>query len=115
MSIIITDVPDARFGVMCESYFEMFIKLVHQASEELICILLFSDIQLLVPHLKDLQQQHKLGVITCLAGLRSVRAILCCYGVIEQDTGEHTMCAARYLPEVLGDVVLQFALHQMSK
>lgn len=37
-------------------YLEMFVKLVHQAGEELISILLFSYIQLLVPHLKDLQQ-----------------------------------------------------------
>lgn len=34
----------------------MFIKLVHQAGEELICILLFSYIQLFVPHLEDLQE-----------------------------------------------------------
>lgn len=36
-------------------YFEMFIKLVYQAGEELISVLLFSYIQLLVPHLEDLQ------------------------------------------------------------
>lgn len=36
-------------------YFEVFIKLVHQASEELVSILLFSYIQLFVPHLEDLQ------------------------------------------------------------
>lgn len=39
-----------------EFYLEMFIELVHQAGEELICILLFSYIQLFVPHLEDLQE-----------------------------------------------------------
>lgn len=40
---------------VCVFYLEMFIKLVHQACEELICILLFPHIQLLVPHLEDLE------------------------------------------------------------
>lgn len=34
----------------------MFIKLVHQAGEKLVSILLFSDVELPVPHFKDLQQ-----------------------------------------------------------
>lgn len=36
-------------------YLQIFIQLIHQASEELISILLFSYIQLPVPHLKNLQ------------------------------------------------------------
>lgn len=45
---------------VCEFYLEMFVKLIHQAGEELISILLFSYIQLLVPHLEDLQQTQQI-------------------------------------------------------
>lgn len=44
--------------MMCDPYLEMFVQLVHQAGEKLVSILLLSDIQLLVPHLKDLQTVH---------------------------------------------------------
>ena len=39
-----------------EFYLEMFVQLIHQASEELISVLLLSYVQLPVPHLEDLQQ-----------------------------------------------------------
>lgn len=56
-------------GVVCESYLQMFIKLVYQAGEELISILLFSYIQLLVPHLEDLQQTNILAYLLLTVGL----------------------------------------------
>lgn len=40
------------------NYLQMLVKLVHQAGEELVGVLLFSDIQLLVPHLENLQHDR---------------------------------------------------------
>lgn len=40
------------------NYFQMLVKLVHQAGEELVSVLLFSDVQLLVPHLENLQHER---------------------------------------------------------
>lgn len=46
------------------NYFQMLVKLVHQAGEELVGVLLFSDIQLLVPHLENLQHETKKHIHT---------------------------------------------------
>lgn len=42
------------------NYFQMLVKLVHQAGEELVGVLLLSDIQLLVPHLENLQHEKNI-------------------------------------------------------
>ena len=39
-------------------YLEILIHLIDEASEELICILLLSHIELLVPHLEDLHSKN---------------------------------------------------------
>ena len=39
-----------------EGHLEMLVQLVHQAGEELVGVLLLPNVQLLVPHLEDLQQ-----------------------------------------------------------
>lgn len=86
-------------------YLQIFIQLIHQASEELISILLFSYIQLPVPHLKNLQhttftvRQQASGFLTA-----SNRRIV----FFQFPTSS-------YLPEVLRYVVLQLALHQVTK
>lgn len=69
-------------------YLEMFIKLVHKTCEELIGILLFSDIQLFVPHLEDLQPTNQVhrstNQFSLLVGLQGF-ACFCLIYILRQN------------------------------